>query len=172
MNDRLDFDSLLHSSRSQVYLVWAVLTAVGYVATHYYQDKNINFVWFILSAAGFYFMYKAMPLRLAQMKKIFAAWLTPISFGIGVSIVAVRTDLLPEIVPYLGVFWLVISAVGYIWNGIVDAPSTWYYIAAALSLVFAGLCYFLDSFLIVQYLIAAVVTVWCMLNLWIFRSDV
>lgn len=171
MDETVNFRDLWQDSRARVYLLWAVLVAVGYVATHYYQDKNINFVWFVLSAVGLGHMYKVMPLRVTQMKRIFMAWAIPICFGIGISIIAVRTDLLLELVPYLGVFWLMVQAAAFIWNGLVDRPALWYFIAAGLNIAAAGLCYFIDSFLQIQYLIAAVVTVWAMLNLWIFRTE-
>ncbi len=171
MEDRLHVRDLWHESRAQVYLLWAALTGIGYIWTHYYQNKNINLIWFILSIIGLGFMYRVMPLRVGQMKQIFLAWLVPIGIGIGVSVLAVRTDLLPELVPYLGAFWLVVQAVGFIWNGLVDAPRRWYFVAAGLNLAAALLCYQVDAFIISQYLIAAIVTVWSMVNLWIFRSE-
>ena len=172
MDDRINFSDLRQDSRAKVYLSWAALTAVGYVATHFYQNKNINFVWFVLSAIGLAYMYKIMPLKVRQMKRIFMAWAVPIFFGIGVSIVAVRTDLLPNLVPYLGVFWLLVQVVAFAVNGLVDRPALWYFVAAGLNAGAAALCYFVDSLLEIQYLVAAIVTVWSMLNLWIFRTEV
>ncbi len=172
MDDTVNFRDLWQDSRAKVYLLWAALTAVGYIATHYYQDKNINFVWFILSTIGLGYMYKIMPLRVVQMKRIFLAWLIPVSVGIAVSIVTVRLDIISQLVGYLGIFWLLVQAVGFVWNGLVDRPGFWYYIAAGLSISAAALCYFVDVFLSQQYLIAAIVTVWGMLNLWIYRTEV
>ncbi|GAC1387534.1 MAG: hypothetical protein NVS1B7_0670 [Candidatus Saccharimonadales bacterium] len=171
MNDTLDCKALWANTRAQVYLLWAVLTGVGYVATHYYQNPNINIVWIILSVIGLGYMAKVMPLQIAQMKKIFLAWLVPIIVGIAVSGLAVHTQLFPQLVGYLGAFWLVVMAVGYVSNGIVDQPSTWYYVAAALNLLAALLIYTVDQLVVSQYLIVAVISVWSMLNLWIFRSE-
>lgn len=171
MSSNINFQYLTSESRSRVYLLWAAITGVGFVATQYYQDKNINFVWFLLSAIGFYYMYKVMPLRVKQMRNIFLSWAVPISIGLGVSIVAVRTDYIPELVGYLGAFWLVVSAVGYFWNGIFDAPSLWYYVAATVNVLAAIAIYSYEPLLIGQYFFAAVVSVWSMLMLWIFRSD-
>ena len=62
MESKLDFDTLLNSSRARVYLLWAGLTGLGFTATHYYQNANINILWFFISVIGFFYMYKVMPL--------------------------------------------------------------------------------------------------------------
>lgn len=169
--DKLDLKFLLLDIRARVYLLWAAIVAIGYVSTHYYQNKNINFVWFFLSLAGFYYMYRAMPLGVEQMKKIYAAWLIPISFGLIVSIVSARGWLLTDLVGYLGSFWLLVTAAGFIWNGLVDRPMTWYLAAAVLCVIGAAVVYFNTTFLIAQYLVAGTITTWAMLNLVIFRTD-
>lgn len=171
MADTIDFKVLTTESRPRVYLLWAALTGIGYTATHYYQNPNINIIWTVISIVGLGYMYKVMPLRVKQMKRIFLSWLVPIIFGIGVSVIAVRTDLLPDLVAYLGTFWLLVSAVAYTLNGYVDPPSKWYYIAAVVNLAAGILVYASDAANEVQYLIAAVVSVWSMLSLWLFRSD-
>lgn len=171
MDDQLAIRDLWDNTRAQVYLLWAAITGLGFVATHYYQNGNINIVWVVLSLIGLGYMYKVMPLGISQMKKIFLAWLVPITVGIIISALAVRTSLFPELVGYLGAFWLLVMAAGYLWNGLVDSPSQWYYIAVALNIAAAILIYLTDSLLQVQYLIVAVVSVWSMLNLWIFRSE-
>lgn len=171
MNNSISLSALFNESRSRVYLVWAALTGVGYIATHFYQKPTINIVWLVISVIGFYYMYKVMPLRVKQMKYIYLSWLIPIAVGLVFSVIAVRTSLLPELVGYLGVFWLLVSAVGFFWNGLVDRPGQWYFVAAVACIVGAGLGYFYDSLLISQYLIAAIITVWSMLMLVIFRSE-
>ena len=171
MENRLSLSELWQNTRARVYLLWAAITAVGFVSTHLYQNPNINGVWVVLSILGLGYMYKVMPMRLSQMKKIFASWFIPITIGVIISALAVRTSLFPELVGYLGVFWLVVMAAGYLWNGLVDMPAKWYYVAVALNLAGAMLIYFSDNFTQVQYLIAAVISAWSMLNLWIFRSE-
>lgn len=171
MNGDVDFKFLFSDSRARVYLLWAAITGIGFTTTQYYQDKNINFVWFALSILGFYYMYRVMPLRVKQMRHIFLSWAVPISVGLAFSIVAVRTDLLPELVGYLGSFWLLVCAVGYFWNGIYDAPSLWYYIVAGVNVAAAACAYYYEPLLIGQYIFVAIVSVWSMLMLWVFRSD-
>lgn len=171
MHNIVDFRFLTTDSRARVYLVWAAITGIGFTATHFYQNQNINFLWIFLSFVGFYYMYKVMPLRVRQMQHIFLSWAVPVSVGLGISIVAVRTDLIPDLVGYLGAFWLLVSAVGYFWNGISDSPSAWYFVAAGVNVLSAAAIYYYEPLLIGQYLFAAIVSVWSMLMLWVFRSD-
>lgn len=171
MSGQLDWKMLMTETRPRVYLLWAFLTGTGYTATHYYQNPNINIVWTVIALIGLGYMYRTMPLRVGQMRNIFRAWLVPISFGIAVSVLAVRTSFFPELAGYLGAFWLLVSAVGYAWNGLVDPPSHWYYIAAITNVLAGAACYLVADFTQIQYLIAALVSVWSMLSLWIFRSD-
>ncbi len=171
MNETADLRIMFASSRGRVYLVWAAICGVGFVWTHYYQNPNINIIWTILSIVGFVYMYKVMPLKIDQMKKIFMAWLVPITIGMVWSVLAVRTDLMPELVPDLGAFWLIVMAAGYIWNGLVDAPALWYYVVASANIVLAALIYTNTDLYNVQYLLIAVVSLWSMLMLWVFRAD-
>ena len=171
MNSDVDFKFLLSDSRARVYLLWAAITGVGFTGTHYYQDSNINYVWFVLSLAGLGYMYKVMPLRVKQMRSIFLSWVIPIAIGLSLSIVSAQGWFLPELIGYLGAFWLLVMAVGYLWNGIFDAPSLWYYVAAIVNVLAAGFAYYYEPLLIGQYLFVAIVSVWSMLMLWVFRSD-
>ncbi|MBA3758070.1 hypothetical protein H0X10_00335 [Candidatus Saccharibacteria bacterium] len=172
MNDKIDWGYLFNETRARVYLVWAVLIPTGFVATHYYQRKEINAFWAILSVIGLVYMYKVMPLRVSQMKKIFNVWLITIIAGMVVSglVFYSETAAAGKLIANLGAFWLVVMAVGYAWNGLVDAPARWYWFAAILNIVVAVLCYTNDAFSAGQYLLAAVVTAWSMLNLWLFRT--
>ncbi|MFZ1324016.1 MAG: hypothetical protein WAQ57_02545 [Candidatus Saccharimonadales bacterium] len=170
MNGRLSLRFLLNDTRSRVYLLWAVLVTAGFVATHYFQRKEINPVWAVISLTGLGYMLRVMPLRVRQMQHILISWTVPITTGMIISGLAFRTDIFAGIIPYLGVFWLIIMAAGYAWNGLVDGPGGWYYFAAVLNLFAAVLCYVLEPFLAVQYLIAAIVSAWSMLYLWLLRT--
>lgn len=160
----------LSSTRVRVYLLWAVLTGVGFMATHFYQVPAINGLWTLLSIIGLGYMYHVMPLKINQMKRIYQSWLIPIIVGMVVSVLAVRTGIYPSLAGYLGVFWLAVMAIGYVWNGYADKPLFWYMFAGILNIVAAIVILLFDSLLSVQYLIAAIVSIWSMLNLAIYRQ--
>lgn len=170
MNERLSLTFLLNDTRSRVYLLWAVLVTAGFVATHYVQRKQINPVWAVMSLVALGYMLRVMPLRVRQMRLIFLSWLVPIFIGMTVSGLAFIVEPLFGLVPYLGSFWLVVMAVGYAWNGLVDEPAGWYWFAVGINLVGAILCSFVDAFVMQQYLVAAVISGWSMVNLWLFRT--
>jgi hypothetical protein len=168
----IDLQYLTQTTRARIYLLWAILASGGFIATHYYQDRNINIVWTVISVVGLGYMFKTMPLRVGQMRRIFLAWAVPIVLGMLVSSAAFyfETAAAANFIAHLGGVWLLILAAGYLLNGLVDPPSHWYWFAVALNVVAGITCLTVDSLLSVQYLVAAVVSAWSMLNLWIFRS--
>lgn len=170
MNGRVDWFYLLHGSRARVYLLWAVIAGGGFLWTHYWQLQRINLVWTVISLVGLGYMFKVMPLKIAYMRRIFYSWLIPITFGMAISIAAFYVSDLARLIAYLGVFWLVVMAAGYLWNGLVDRPAGWYYFAVVLNLAAAALCYYSPIFLEFQYLVAAIITAWSMLYLWLLRT--
>ena len=163
---------LFLETRARVYCLWMILATLGFVATHYYQRKQINAVWFTLSVIGMGYMWRVMPLRVRQMRHIFLAWLVPIVVGIAVSglLFYLDTPAAGELIAHLGAVWLIVMAVGYAWNGLVDPPAGWYYFAAIINFGAGLLCFVNADWASVQYLIAAIVSAWSMGNLWLFRS--
>lgn len=145
---------------------------LGFVATHFYQRHQINFLWTVIAIIGLSYMWRVMP-RVAQSRQILMAWLVPITLGILVSGGAfyVHTNFAAHFIGHLGCFWLAVMAVGYFWNGLVDPPSKWYWINTTLNAGLAVACYEMDAFVDVQYLVAAIVSFWSMANLWLFRSE-
>jgi hypothetical protein len=172
MNGKINIRFLLSDTRARVYLLWAVLATGGFIATHYHQRQSINAVWFIISVIGLGYMYKVMPLKIRQMRHIFLAWAVPIIFGMIISGLVFRTssDVATNVIVHLGGFWLLVMSVGYVLNGLVDRPAGWYWLAGGVNLLAGILCFTVDSFVAVQYLIAAVVSGWSMLSLWLFRT--
>ncbi len=170
MNNTLDIKFLLSDTRARVYLLWAFLATGGFIATHYYQQQKINVLWFGLSIIGLGYMLKVMPLKISSMRNIYLAWLGPIVIGLTVSALAFKIDALTGLIPYLGALWLMVMSAGYALNGLVDAPSNWYWFAATLNVVAAVACFAVEPFTTAQYLVAAIVSAWSMLNLWIFRT--
>ncbi|HEU4914534.1 MAG TPA: hypothetical protein VFT16_03985 [Candidatus Saccharimonadales bacterium] len=168
----VDWKYLCNTTRARIYLLWAILVFVGFVATHFYQDHNINYVWTGLSVVGLGYMARHMPMAVKQMRYILLAWLVPIVAGIVVtgSVFYIHTSAAAQLLGHLGAFWLFVMAAGYILNGLADRPSYWYWAAASMHIVAGLACLTVDELLPGQYLIAAIIGAWSMLNLWIFRS--
>jgi hypothetical protein len=173
MNDKVDWQFLFLDTRARVYLVWAFLVTVGFIATHFYQVKQINAFWTFLSIIGMYYMYRTMPLRVNLMRHIFLGWLFTIIVGMVISgaVFIFLNSISGYLITHLGGFWLLLMAQAYAVNGYIDKPAKWYYFAALLNGIFGLLCLTLSAFLPGQYLIAAVVSAWSMLFLWLFRAD-
>lgn len=172
MNDKVDWQYLFLETRARVYLLWAAIATLGFVATHYYQNKFINIYWAFISVLGLYYMYKVMPMKVKQMRHIFLGWFITIGLGMVISGIIFYLDLVPAgfLIGHLGGFWLLIMAQAYFGNGYFDKPAKWYYFAGILNMVFGILCLTVDAFIPGQYLIAAVISAWSMLFLWVFRT--
>lgn len=140
------------------------------MATHFYQKRLINPFWLVLTVAGLGYMWRTMPLKVSKMKMILVCWASVLLFGMAVSGLAFYIDGIARLVPFLGVFWLAVMAAGYAWNGLLDRPSTWYWFAAAINIAAAILCYYNSTFLEYQYVVAAIVSTWSMLYLWLLRT--
>jgi hypothetical protein len=160
------------ASRSRVYLLWAILLIVGYIATHFYQVRQVNGLWFLFSIIGMGYMWHVMPMKVRQMRRIFLSWLVPIALGMTLSgmIFIVRHPAAYWAIAHLGVIWLIIMAWGYVWNGYVDKPMAWYLFAAGIHVAAAVVCLLYTPALQLQYILSAVVGGWAMLYLWIFRT--
>jgi hypothetical protein len=167
-----EWQFLLLATRARVYLLWAIIVPLGFLSTHFYQHHLINALWTVIAVGGLWYMYRVMPIKQARMRKIYAAWLVPLAAGIAVSgaVFYVHSAAASNLIAHLGAFWLVVMAVGYFLNGLVDAPSGWYWFNTILNLAFGIACFTLAAFTGGQYLLAAIVSAWSMLNLWLFRS--
>lgn len=171
MNNKIDWQFLFNDTRARIYLLWAVLCIVGFSAAHFSRnDLGMNSFWVILSAVGLGYMYKVMYLKMTAARRVLLAWLVPITVGMIVSFLAFYLPVLTGLAPYLGAFWLLVLALSFLLNGIYDPPSKWYWIAVALHVGAAVLIIFSSQFQAVQWLVAAIVSGWSMLNLWLFRS--
>lgn len=168
----MDLRFLITATRARIYLLWAALVPAGFVATHFYQNHNIIYAWLAIAIIGLGYMYRAMPLHVVQMRHIFMAWLVPITLGlIGTgALLYIHQSWATNSIDHLGAIWMGIIGIGYILNSMVDRPSGYYWFAAILNVGFGVACLY-DLFLPVQYLVAAFVSAWSLLFLWLFRSD-
>jgi hypothetical protein len=168
----MDLRFLITATRARIYLLWAILVPAGFVATHFYQNRNIIYVWAAIALIGLGYMYRVMPLHVVQMRRIFMAWLVPIALGILLTgaLLYIHQPWATNSIEHLGAIWMGIIAIGYLLNAAFDHPSGLYWFAAILNVGFGVACLY-DLFLPVQYLVAAIVSVWSLLFLWLFRSD-
>lgn len=158
--------------RAQVYLAWLVLIPIGYVMTHLHTSgvMAINAKWVGAAIVGFAVMAWVMPLKQRRMQLIFVSWLIPITLGLILSVAAFMAPALYWLAPTLGVLWVALQAIAFAANGIVDAPSGWYWFAVGLHVVLLLALLLVPTLLGYQYLLLAIVTAWSLLNLWLFRS--
>lgn len=171
MNEKIDWSYLFNDTRARIYLLWAALVAVGFASAHYSRSvNNVNIFWLVLSVLGLGYMYKVMPLRVKAAQAVLQTWFWTILSGVIVSFLAFKLPALAELSAYLGVFWLLLLAVAYLVNGLYDRPAAWYWVAMVLHIVAALACIVSNDFLRVQWLVAAIVSTWATLNLWIFRT--
>ncbi|MDQ3158730.1 MAG: hypothetical protein M3P98_01150 [bacterium] len=171
-NKSMDWHYLTHDSRAVVYLVWWVISTFGFITTHFYQKQQINGVWFVLTLIGLGVMFKLMPLKISNMRNILICWTVVLFGGIAISGGALHIKALQDLVPYLGSIWMLVLAIGYLWNGLIDQPMKWYMFAVVINVVGAALAYYVDEFMGGQYLVAAIVSFWSMGYLWLYRSEI
>jgi hypothetical protein len=170
----MDFKYLITVTRPRVYLLWMILLPIGWVATHFYRHHEINALWTLIAVIGLGYMYKVLYLKVAQMRRILLSWVIPIVLGLSVSgaVFYIDTSSAAWLMGHLGAFWLAVMAIGYFFNGVYDPPRFWYFFNAIINVSASALCFTMTEFEIDQYLVAAIVSGWSMLNLWLFRADV
>lgn len=155
----------------RVYLVWAMIIALGFVSTQFHQLPDINNLWLLLSFIGLGYMAIALlQLKLPNLQLIYIGliWLLTIGFGLFMSIAAFMYEPLGELTAYLGSFWLLLMGVGLGLNSLVDRSPT-YLIFGGIEILFGIACYLFDPLILWQYLIAGGVGAIAMLGLIIYR---
>jgi hypothetical protein len=162
------FTKIYWNPARKVFAVWAIIILMGFIATHFYQDPTVNWVWTVLSVIGLWVMYKHMPLRIPKLKKIFLGWVGVIVFGMVFSFAIFSFESLYFLIGYLGIFWLLLMGIGHWLNGWFDRSKI--YIYSGLVQVVAGVaCYFFLPLLLNQYIVAGVVGAVAMVMLLLFR---
>lgn len=155
--------------RARVYVLWLVLVPPGFVHLYFEQPLWINWPWLATCVAGLGFMAFAMRPFTGKLASIFYAWLVPLAVGMAISFLATLPPYY-ALLPKLAMMWALVQAAGYILNGLVDAPSGWYWFAAVAHALVAVFCLVFPALISSQWLLMAIVSAWSLLNLWLFRS--
>lgn len=155
--------------RAQVYLLWLIIVPPGFVHLYFEQPFWINWPWLLTCVAGLGYMGFVMRPFDSRMKAIFLAWLVPLTIGMAISFLA-TTRSFYALLPYLALIWAIVQAAGYALNGLVDAPSGWYWLAAVLHIGAAIFIIVFPGLIALHWLMLAIVSAWSLLNLWLFRS--
>lgn len=156
--------------RATVYLIWLIIVPPGFVHLYFEQPFWINWPWLATCAVGLGYMAYVMRPFDGKLKPIFLAWLFPLLVGMIVSFLAASVPQFYPVLTQLALVWAVVQAAGYALNGIVDPPSNWYWLAAGLHVLAAVFMLAFPAQISLQWLLLAVISVWSLLNLWLFRS--
>lgn len=131
----------------RVYLVWAVLLGIGFAATQFHQEANINWLWLVISLIGLGYMVRQTSLPefrtagLAHLYFVGLVWTLVIAQGMLLSVLPfVGRTPLAALSPYLGVFWLWQMGLGHWLNGLVDPPRLPYWITGGIQILAGVAC--------------------------------
>ena len=155
----------------RVYLVWAIIVFIGFVATHFYQRPEINYLWLFLSLIGLGYMgffLKKISFRDVQLLYIGLVWLLTIAFGLAVSMITFVYEPLGEMSAYLGIFWLFLMGLAHGFNGIVDR-SYLYLITSSIQILAGAVFLIFEPIQTMQYLAAGIVGSAAMVGLILYR---
>ncbi len=153
----------------RVFMLWAVIVFAGFIGTHKDQadPDKINLYWAILSLVGLAYMKKQMSFAYADLKKIYMTWFWVILVGMIVSVASFKTPALAQLSGYLGVFWLVIMALGHAITGKIDKKKV-YITTTGMQLLAAALVFMIPALAPLQYLVAGAVGALAMVWLVLF----
>jgi hypothetical protein len=155
----------------RVYLIWAIVILIGFIATHFHQLPDINTLWLFLSALGLAYMgfsLKQLQFHDRTLVLIGLLWLFTIAFGMTTSILAFVLEPLAELSASLGIFWLGLMGLAHLFNGAVDR-SYLYWLTGGAQILTGVLCFVVEPLQFVQYFIAGVIASTAMLVLILFR---
>ncbi len=155
---------MLKNTRYKVYLLWAGILFVGFLATNAYQSENINGVWFLFSVIGVGYMLRVMPLQSKIMKAIFINWIAVIVLGLFISFLVFHLQALASLQITLGVFWMILLSLGFIINGFIEKKPQ-YYFGASIMFIPAIAVMLFSSLIVAQFVMAALGTSLAMIYL-------
>jgi hypothetical protein len=139
-----------------VFFVWGVVEVIGWLATHYWPDPRVNWVWLALSVIGLIPMFMYMSLRVEKLRNILLLWVVVVALGMVASFGAFRWPWLSWLPTTLGGFWLLLMGAAFLVNAIWWTPRL--FILGGVLQIAAGAAVYLAAALIpYQYIVAAVV---------------
>lgn len=140
----------------KVFAYWGVVILVGFIATHFYQIENINYLWIVTSLIGLYLMYKYMFNKNRPLNRTFWIWVVLLVFGNLVSVGIFYIDTLVFLAGYLGVFWLFLMGIGHVLTALTFGRRD-FYVTGGLQILAAMLCMNVFELSVYQYIVAGVV---------------
>ncbi|MFA7566101.1 MAG: hypothetical protein WCY01_03685 [Alkalispirochaeta sp.] len=139
-----------------VFFTWGMVELVGWLATHFWPDPRVNWVWLVLIVIGLVPMVKYMSLKVAKLKNIMVLWVAAMTVGMVASFGSFVWPWLYWLGTYLGGFWLILMGAAFVVNALWWTPKT-FLIGGAVQII-AGIAVFVSIPLMTyQYLLATVV---------------
>ncbi|WP_319562579.1 hypothetical protein [Marispirochaeta sp.] len=138
-----------------VFFTWALVELTGWLATHYWPDPRVNWIWLVLTIIGFIPMALYMPLRSAKLRKIMLLWIIALGSGMIISFLVFMVPQIMWLISYLGVFWLLLMGAAFLVNARWWTPRL-FILGGAVQIVAGLLPIFVPALLYYQYIVAAV----------------
>ncbi len=139
-----------------VFFTWGVVELVGWLATHYWPDPRVNWVWLGLTVIGLIPMVKYMSLKVPKMRKILTLWAVALAIGMVASFGSFVWPWLFWLPAYLGGFWLILMGAAFVVNALWWTPKL--FVIGGLAQIAAGIgTMTVMTLTIYQYIVAAVV---------------
>jgi len=155
----------------RVYLVWAIVIFIGFVATQFHQLPEINNVWLCLSALGLGYMglsLKQLHFRDRALVRIGLLWFFTIAFGMVLSMLAFVLEPLATLSVSLGAFWLGLMGLAHLFNSTIDRSAV-YWLTGGAQMLTGLLCFVIEPLQSMQYFLAGIIGSIAMLVLIRFR---
>jgi hypothetical protein len=139
-----------------VFFTWGLVELIGWLATHYWPDPRVNWLWLVLTIIGLVPMAKYMSLKVPRLRKIMILWVVALAVGMAASFGAFVWPWLFWLPAYLGGFWLVLMGLAFVVNALWWTPKL--FLIGGIAQIVAGIGAFtITPLIIYQYILAAVV---------------
>lgn len=139
-----------------VFFTWGMAELIGWLATHYWPDPRVNWVWLVLTVLAMIPMFMYMPWKNKKLRNILVLWVVVLVIGMAASFAAFMVEPLMWLPDYLGVFWLILMGGAFLVNALWWTPRL-FVIGGVAQVVAGAAAIFVQPLLFNQYLVAAVV---------------